>query len=243
MKLNHAVLFLLLVPLAFSVACQSPKATRPKLNLVLKRELDSLDVVDQHYRRLFGSGPGMEVKFDSVAKAAGIPPEQVGPYLSQRMVAQDSLNIQRVGQIIAQYGYPGKTLVGEPTNEVALLVIQHSTRIPRYLKLVEQAAARGEVPYYLYARMLDRYLMYQKKAQRYGTQGCSYSMPNSATGQRETVSFIWPIEDAARVNERRKKAGFDSTVEENSLRLGIPYQPMPLAEALRIQQVSQAGSR
>ncbi|MCR5888282.1 hypothetical protein LRS06_11000 [Hymenobacter sp. J193] len=68
-------------------------------------------------------------------------------------------------------------------------------------------------------------------------------MPSPATGQRETVSFIWPIEDAARVNERRKKAGFDSTVEENSLRLGIPYKPLTLAEALQIKQASQAGSR
>ncbi|MCR5888283.1 hypothetical protein LRS06_11005 [Hymenobacter sp. J193] len=165
MKLNCGILCLLSVLVAFSAACQSPMATKPKHNLALKQELDQLEAVDQQYRRLFGAGPGMEARFDSVAKAAGIPPEQVGPYLSQRMVAQDSINIQRVGQIIQRYGYPGKTLVGEPTNEVALLVIQHSTRIPRYLKLVEQEAAKGEVPFYLYARMLDRHLMYQDKAQ------------------------------------------------------------------------------
>ncbi|MBG8555203.1 DUF6624 domain-containing protein [Hymenobacter guriensis] len=231
----------LLLLVSLSAACQAQKL--PKLNLTLKQELDQMEAVDQQYRRLFGSGPGMEAKFDSVAKAAGISPEQVGSYLSQRMVAQDSINIQRVGQIIAQYGYPGKTLVGEPTNEVTLLVIQHSTRIPRYLKLVEREAAKGEVPFYLYARMLDRHLMYQNKAQLYGTQGCSYGVPNPATSQRETVSFIWPIEDAARVNERRKQAGFDSTVEENSLRLGIPYKPMTLAEALRIKQASQTPAR
>ncbi|TYZ12591.1 hypothetical protein FY528_04645 [Hymenobacter lutimineralis] len=242
MKLNGGSLSLLLLLVAGMGACQSTKKST-EINLTLKRELDSLDVVDQRYRKLFVGGPGMEVKFDSVARATGIPPEQVGPYLSQRMVTQDSLNIKRVGQIIGQYGYPGKTLVGEPTNEVALLVIQHSTRIPRYLKLVEQEAAKGEVPFYLYARMLDRHLMYQNQAQLYGTQGCSYGVLNPRTGQRETVSFIWPIEDAGRVNERRKKAGFDSTVEENSLRLGIPYKPLTLAEALRIKQASEASSR
>lgn len=233
---------LVLVALLPSVlACSQTLPRRTTLNLRLKRELDSIDVVDQQYRKLLTGGPGANRGFDSVARAVGIAPAQVGEYISQRMITTDSVNIKRIGQIIEQYGYPGKTLVGEPTNEVALLVIQHSTRIPRYLALVKQVANRGEVPFYLYARMLDRHLMYQQKAQLYGTQGCSYGVPNPQTGQRETVSFIWPIEDAAHVNERRKKAGFDSTVEANAQRLGIPYKPMTLTEALGIVQASEAG--
>jgi hypothetical protein len=32
--------------------------------------------------------------------------------------------------------------------------------------------------------------------------------------------FIWPIADPARVNKRRKDAGFPQTVEDNAKRMG-----------------------
>ncbi|RYU80271.1 DUF6624 domain-containing protein [Hymenobacter persicinus] len=211
------------------------------LNRRLRRELDSIDREDQKYRLLLMDAMhGQAAPLDSLRRAAHLAEAEVGPYLSAQMIRIDSANIQRVVQLIRQYGYPGKTLVGEPTNEVALLVIQHSTRIPQLLPLIEQEAARGEIPYYLYARMLDRKLMQEGKAQLYGTQGRSFTVPN-AQGQPETISFIWPIEDAAHVNARRKKAGFDSTVEANAERLRIPYRVVPLAEALRIERQAAAG--
>ncbi|UYZ62705.1 DUF6624 domain-containing protein [Hymenobacter weizhouensis] len=234
-----ALILTVLLP-ALCAACRSTP-TQPTLNLRLKRELDSIEVVDQRYRKLMMGGTTMNSRFDSVARAAGIPPEQVGPYLSRRMSAQDSTNVVRIAQIIDQYGYPGRTLVGTPTNEVALLVIQHSTRIPQYLPLVKHMADKGEVDFYLYARMLDRHLMYQGQEQIYGTQGCGYSVPNPTTGQHDWIKFIWPIKDAAHVNERRKKAGFDSTVEANAQRLGIQYKPMTLDEAKRIEQAAKAA--
>ena len=119
---------------------------------------------------------------------------------------------------------------------MALDVIQHSTRIPQYLPLIEKVALQGEIPYPLYARMLDRQLMYEGKEQLYGTQGRSYGVLNPKTGKREDVSFIWPIEDAAHVNERRQKAGFKTTVEVNAKQLNMEYKPMTLAEADRIQR-------
>ncbi|MDF7812939.1 DUF6624 domain-containing protein [Hymenobacter sp. YC55] len=227
--------FLVLFLLTLSASGQT------KLNLRLKRELDSIEVVDQRYRLLFVGGPAMKPRLDSLVRAAGVPPEQATDYLAKRMIESDSVNIKRINQIIKQYGYPGKTLVGSPTNEVALLVIQHSSRIPQYLPLIKRMAEQGEVPFSLYGRMLDRHLMQQGKPQLYGTQGRSLNVPNAATGKMEQVSFIWPIEDAAHVNERRKKAGFDSTVEANALRLGIPYKPITMAEVERIQQA--AGMR
>ena len=210
-----------------------------KLNLRLKRELDSIEVVDQQYRLLLMGGPTMRPRLDSVARVAGVPVEKVGDYLGQRMTATDSVNIKRIVQIITQYGYTGKTLVGTPTNEVALLVIQHSSRIPQYLPLIKRMANQGEVSFATYARMLDRHLMQQGKMQLYGTQGRGYNVPNAATGKMEQVAFIWPIEDAAHVNERRKKAGFDSTVEANAQRLGTEYKPMTMAEVQRIEQAAR----
>lgn len=235
MQAMRHLFFLVLLLLTLSASGQT------KLNLRLKRELDSIEVVDQRYRLMFVGGPAMQPRLDSLVRAAGVPPEKATDYLAKRMIESDSVNIKRINQVIKQYGYPGKTLVGSPTNEVALLVIQHSSRIPQYLPLIKRMAEQGEVPFSLYGRMLDRHLMQQGKPQLYGTQGRSLNVPNAATGKMEQVSFIWPIEDAARVNERRKKAGFDSTVEANALRLGIPYKPITLVEVERIQQA--AGMR
>ncbi|WP_303310062.1 DUF6624 domain-containing protein [Hymenobacter sp. BT730] len=212
-------------------------------NQPLKLELDRIDAEDQKYRILIMQAmlTSTASGYDSVARAANIPREQAGAYVARRMTEIDSVNIRRIARIIAQYGYPGKTLVGVPANEVALLVIQHSNRIPQYLPLIKKMADQGEVPFYLYARMLDRQLMQEGKEQLYGTQGRSFGVRNAQTGQRETVSFIWPIKDADQVNQRRKKAGFDSTVEDNARRLGIEYKLMTLSAAQAIEKAALAN--
>nr|GFC01800.1 hypothetical protein [Tanacetum cinerariifolium] len=104
----------------------------------------------------------------------------------------------------------------------ALLVVTLPVSVAGTDLCPAQAADQGELPFRLYAMMLDRHLMGLGKPQVYGTQGRSY--PGQAY-------FIWPIEDPAHVNERRKKAGFELSVEDNAQRLHIPYQlvPMPLS--------------
>jgi hypothetical protein len=199
-------------------------AQRAKLNLRLKHELDSLYYVDQVYREaLFGDKKQHLV--DSIAAARQLPVAQVPQRLIGLMVEADSADLRRVEAIVRRYGYPGKTLVGTPTNEAAFYVLQHSNRIPQYLPLIKRAADQGELPFRLYAMMLDRQLMYEGKPQVYGTQGRSYN------GQ---PGFIWPIEDPAHVNERRKKAGFELSVEDNAKRLDIKYQVLTLEDVRKL---------
>lgn len=47
---------------------------------------------------------------------------------------------------------------------------------------------------------------------------------NPQTGKKESFEYVLPIKKPKNVNERRKKAGFDSTVEENASRLGVVYK-------------------
>jgi len=42
--------------------------------------------------------------------------------------------------------------------------------------------------------------------------------------------YVWPIKDAAKVNERRKQAGFDQTVEQNAKRLGFDYKVVKIED-------------
>jgi len=212
---------------------------QPKLNLPLKRELDSIMVEDQRFRELIvGLNNG---KSDSVETALHLAKGQLFTYIITNMNRVDSLNLRRVEGLMQRYGYPGKSLVGTPTNIAAWYVLQHSSKIAQYLPLIKAAASKGELPYHRYAQMLDRQLVAEGKEQLYGTQGSSFDILNKATGQRETVSFIWPIKDAAQVNPRRKQAGFQDTVEASAAEMHLPYKPVTLEYAKRLQQQSQAN--
>jgi hypothetical protein len=217
------LLLLALLPL-LAAAQSSPQNPR------LKHELDSIYAVDQRWRTMLFD-PRINRRPDSLARVLGVTRESLPTYIPRQLLRTDSTNLARVKFILKQYGYPGKTLVGEPTNEAAWYVIQHSNDISRYLPLIRKAADKGELPFYLYAQMLDRQLMRAGKEQLYGTQAMSYNILNAQTGQREAQRpFVWPIKDAPGVNERRKKAGFTTTVEQNAANLGIPYRVLTLQD-------------
>jgi len=176
----------------------------PDLNIGLKRQLDSVMVLDQKYR----------ADYD--------------PETWKLQEAIDSSNTAFIETIFKTHGYPGKTLVGESTQSVAWYVIQHSNKIPEYLPLMKEAAQKGELPMSNVAMMEDRYLMGKGEMQIYGTQGSSY-----AIGTPQEVSFIWPIENPEEVNKRRKEVGFDETIEVYSKRMfgkDFEYKPLTLEE-------------
>jgi hypothetical protein len=207
-----------------------------EINSKLKKELDSIYGVDQKYRELLFSDI-LKTKADSVAASYSIATTDLSTYLMSNMMKADSSNLARTEQILNQYGYPGKSLVGIPTNEAAFYVIQHSEKIDQYLPIVKKAADQKELPFKLYAMMLDRSMMNEGKEQIYGTQATGFEVFNPQTGKKEFKMIIWPIQNAPTVNERRKKAGFDQTVEENAKRLGTNY------EALTLKQVEEMRGR
>jgi hypothetical protein len=194
-----------------------------KINNTLKHELDSMYVLDQKYRELVSIKLDSN-KVDSLIKLYHISKGNLSNYFWKLQTDADSSNTKRAEEIISQYGYPGKSVVGESTNEAVFYIIQHSTKIDQYLPLVEQAANKKELPFRLYAMMKDRSLMYNKKEQIWGTQAKGMNVINKQTGKNEWKYFIWPITDASNVNKRRKEAGFDQTVEENAKRLGLTYK-------------------
>lgn len=72
--------------------------------------------------------------------------------------------------------------------------------------------------------MLDRKLTEERKPQIYGTQLEGKSITDKQTGKKRQVIYVLPIEKAKEVNTRRKKAGFETTVEENARRFRIEYK-------------------
>jgi hypothetical protein len=104
-------------------------------------------------------------------------------------------------QMIAEYGWPGITLVGEDGATAAWLIAQHADfDVPfqrQCLALVEEAYQRGEVTGMHLAYLTDRVLIAERKPQLYGTQGTP----------------IYSAEEKAQVEARRKKLGLPSMAE------------------------------
>ena len=175
----------------------------PNLDLNLKYTLDSIAVLDQKYRQLMHLPDGEERK--ALGEKLGLGTEDYSGDLWTRQIAIDTSNLHMIERIFKTKGYPGKTMVGTPTNTAAWYVIQHSNKIGEYLPLIKEAGKADELPFRLVAMMEDRYLMEQGKMQIYGTQGMTYN---------NTPDMIWPIEDHENVNRRREEAGFKQTIEQ-----------------------------
>ena len=194
-------------------------SAQSKFNPHLKKQLDSVMILDQKYRDTltFLMNPQ---KVDSTLKSLHFKsPGDATNHYWRLQIHLDSLNVVFIESIFKKYGYPGKTLVDTPANETAWYVILHSPKIDLYMPLMKKAAEENELPFRLYAMMLDRQLMNEGKEQIYGTQVRCQQFKKIKDN-----CIVWPIKDPANVNKRRKEAGFPSTVEQNATRLGVTYR-------------------
>lgn len=195
----------------------------------LKQELDSMYVLDQRNREWLAKLGNNQPFSDSLSEVYKTDRSKLGGVLWAEQAKIDSSNLARAETILKQYGYPGKTLVGTPTNEAVFYIIQHSNKINTYLPMIKKAAEQDELPFQQYGMMLDRSLMHQGKPQVYGTQVSCRQLIKT----KQSRCFVWPIADAKAVNERRKQAGFALTVEENANRLNAAYEPALTMESVR----------
>ena len=215
-----------------SILSASCIAQKP-INVPLKKQLDTILQTDQMIREFVDSEVTEERKKE-IAKLLNYSRASLDKSVWAIMQKIDSINIEKVERIIGEYGYPGKTLVGEPENTTVFYVIQHSNKISKYYYLIEKAGKDNELPLKYSAMMLDRKLNEEGKEQVYGTQVYMVMVNNPKTGKREPFEYVVPIKDFKNVNKRRKLAGFDSTVEENALRLGVVYKAYTLDQIKQI---------
>lgn len=181
------------------------------LNFDLKAELNAIYKLDQGIREIYFAKT-LEEK-NAMAEDLNLPiQENVGGFM-KLWNEVDSINLIKVEKIINEHGYPGKSMVGEPANQTVWYVIQHSSKIPDYLPMIKEAAAKGDLDQDLVAMMEDRYLMQNGKAQIYGTQGTTLGR------EADAINIIWPIEDPSNVNQRREAVGFQESVESYGKRL------------------------
>ncbi len=174
-------------------------------NIELFRELISIQKADQNCRN----------QAIHTGKKYGWDSEEVRE-LNKRIEEVDSSNLVRIQEIISDYGYPGKKLVGQASG-VAFLVLQHSDldTQKKYFDLLRQAANKGDIEFSRLALMEDRILIQDGKKQKYGTQVCR----DSITG----IAEFCPMDDIEMVKERRKKVGLPS-LESYARRSGVSIE-------------------
>lgn len=194
-----------------------------KINENLKKELEQIVFTDQIYREYIDSNTNQERR-EEIAKLTNTTTENLYQNVFKIIEQTDKENLEKVEKIVAKYGYPGKSMVGEPANTAVFYVIQHNpSKISQYYPIIEKAGKNKELPFTYVAMMLDRKLTGEQKPQIYGTQ-IGMKMINNKNGQQERFVYVLPIEDAKNVNKRRKDAGFDTTVEENAKKFGVEYK-------------------
>jgi len=131
-------------------------------------------------------------------------------------------NASRLRQIIAVFGWPGLTLVGEKGAQAAWRIALHSIGEPAFMRqcrdLIDIASHNGDVPRWQFAIIDDRIHVYEGKPQRYGTQ-----LRNGTDGLEPH-----PLENDSRVNSMRMHAGLPPLAQ--TLARARASQPVVSAE-------------
>ena len=110
-------------------------------------------------------------------------------------------NEKQLLKLLDKYGWPTASSVSEYAAAGAALIINHTTYEIRskYFPMLEEAFRKGEAQPLRYAKMRDRLLVEEGKAQQYGTQ---WQFEN-----RKRVPY--PIADPKHVDKRRAEIGLN----------------------------------
>jgi hypothetical protein len=167
------------------------------------------------------------------------PGSPIDRNLLEQMEATQRDNVEWLKKVIAQNGWPGRSLVGIDGADAAWLIAQHADHDPDFqsecLGHIEKAAAAGQVTPSNVAYLTDRVMLKEKGYQRYGTQ-----FQHGVTGPEPR-----PLEDPDRVDELRASAGlirladyrkgFAATFKDIPTP-SIPRDQLPMLNASRLRQ-------
>jgi hypothetical protein len=147
-------------------------------------ELENIRTEDQQFRQQLNDASEEERKI-----------------LWEKIEYYDSINLIKIEKIIEQHGYPGKSLVGDGVSNVAWLVIQHSPLEvqEKYLPMMQEAAAKGEMSKSNLALLIDRIRMRNGENQIYGSQ--------ISKDPEDGQMHLYPVEDLENLNQKRAEVG------------------------------------
>jgi hypothetical protein len=132
------------------------------------------------------------------------PGSPVVSALRRLQLMQNARNVEELGALLQNKGWPKRSQVGPAAAEAAFYALQHSNAAEqeKYLPMFEKCCRENEGSWEQYALMFDRMRMNRNQPQRYGTH---YNLDNHATNER----ILYPLEDETKVNQWRKEIGLE----------------------------------
>jgi len=213
-KIIQSAVALLIMTGAFSASAQEINC---KDNASVKEKLKGIHEADQQIRvkikKEMPSGDASKIK-----------------QMALEMKASDKQNQLYISQLLDQCGWP-EGLTAEESSTV-FLVIDHADLafMQKYLPVLESQAQAGNVSKSDLATIRDRVQMLTGKKQVYGTQTLK-------TGKEV---YVWPVENEAGLDARRKEMGLPS-MEEYIGMLNKAYQSEVIWD--RQMTVEEAASK
>ena len=166
-------------------ALADKKAEEEGINIQLMKELAQIRITDQAQRKEMRNFEWGSPEMDSLWALQNY---------------SDSVNLVRIEEMIAEYGYPGKSLVGEGQASTAFLVIQHAHQEAqeKYLPLLKEEANKGEIRWASVALLIDRVYLKRGDKQVYGSQ-----INRTEDGE----FYVMRLEDPENINKKRAEVG------------------------------------
>ncbi len=121
--------------------------------------------------------------------------------LGKVMVFNDSIDLEKVTNILDTKGWVGADKVGGQANQTLFLVIQHADikTQEKYLPMMREAVKKGNASSSSLALLEDRVALRQGKKQIYGSQ--------IGRNTKTNTYYVLPLEDPDNVDKRRSEVG------------------------------------
>ncbi len=194
--------------LAILLGCNQPNKQQSGENtetyLRYKTELKKILYLDQKYRLLSDSLEQI-YEWDSDTLQEIYKTEHI----------QDSLNLIGIERIIAEIGWPKRSVLGDSASDAAFLVLQHCGKaaiMQKYLQIMIESANKNDLAWSNLALYIDRIKMLKSEKQIYGTQ----IVYNDSLQKL----MVYPVEDMKNIDSLRHSVGL-IPISEHLKKFGI----------------------
>jgi tetratricopeptide (TPR) repeat protein len=116
----------------------------------------------------------------------------------------DSLNTNKIVEVIDQYGYPVDSMLNSNIKNVVFLVLLHSdiNVQKRYLNLIKKESKKGKIQKSQYAYLYDKIKVNEGEKQKFGTQIIYNNI--------KKCDELYPVKNLKKINCYRKQYDMDS---------------------------------